>query len=123
MTGTLAPLDNEQIVNIALKAAHIVDLADHVPGRVTLKISLWDLPKLAFLFDGVDLQGAPKRMPGLKDFSVNVFQGTATVDYDPSVLPPELWEQFGRIRKDPQYEPVFADRLKSVLAELSEEEQ
>jgi hypothetical protein len=38
-------------------------------------------------------------------------------------LPPELWEQFGRIRKEPQYEPVFEDRLKSVLAEFSEKEQ
>jgi hypothetical protein len=120
MTGTLASLNNEQIVNVVLRAARIVDLADHVPGRVTLKISLWDLPKLAFLFDGVNLQGTGKRIPGLKGFSVNVLQATATVDYDPSILPPELWEQFGKIRKDPQYEPVFADRLKSVLAELGE---
>jgi len=123
MTGPLASLNNEQIVSILLKAAHIVDLTEHVPGRVTLKVYLWDLPKLAFIFDGVNPEGKAIRIPGLKDFSVSVLQGTATVDYDPSILPPELWEQFGKIRDDPQYEPVFADRLKSVLAELSEKAQ
>ncbi|MBM4325918.1 MAG: hypothetical protein FJ118_02030 [Deltaproteobacteria bacterium] len=117
MNAPLESLNIEEIVKIVLRAAHIVDLLDHTPDRVTLKISLLDLPKLAFLFHGVNLQGRAIRIPGLKGLSVSVLRGTATVDYDSSILPPELWEQFGKIRNDPQYEPVFVDRLKSVLSE------
>ncbi len=66
-------------------------VADHVPGRLRLKVDLAVLRHPA----AAQLRAlTPETWPGLRGTRFDVFSSTLTLDYDPHVLPGELFEEF-----------------------------
>jgi len=65
-------------------------IADHTPGRLRLKVDLAVLrhPSAAQL-----RALSPETWPGLRGTRFDVFTSTLTLDYDPAVLPGELFEE------------------------------
>lgn len=66
-------------------------VADHIPGRLRLKVDLAVLRHPA----AAQLRAlTPETWPGLRGTRFDVFSSTLTLDYDPQVLPGELFEEF-----------------------------
>jgi len=78
-------------------------LAHHIKGRVRLKLGAASTASLQSMAqnglhqqtfswaDGQKLLGTLKRLPGVLDISVNVMARSATVMYDPKVIPDVAW--------------------------------
>lgn len=98
-------------VGLLLAIAPFVQKSAHEPGKIKLSMSLLDLPKLMNLLKGVDLDAKLSQIPGLKKYEVSSWTRTATVTYDPAILPVDLWEDFCRIRDNPEVAPEVEKRL------------
>ena len=114
-------LSNEAIrtIDLLVKVAHCVEPVDHVGGRIKMRVSLSNLPKLLALINDTDLDEGARSIPGLKGYEVSAWSMSATIRYDPSVLPLDLWDEFCAIRKNSSAETSFRERFFALLEEHS----
>lgn len=65
-------------------------IADHTPGRLRLKVDLAVLRHPS----ATQLRAlTPDTWPGLRGTRFDVFSSTLTLDYDPGVMPGELFDE------------------------------
>ncbi|MEG6505033.1 hypothetical protein ACR4XJ_08410 [Nitratidesulfovibrio sp. D1] len=82
-------------------------IADHTPGRLRLKVDLAVLRHPA----AAQLRAlTPETWPGLRGTRFDVFTSTLTLDYDPGVLPGELFEEL-LATADEDRAALLAERL------------
>ena len=116
MGKSLRSPDAEQAIELLRKAAHLVERRNHTTGRITLGVRLVDLPRLLTLVDGMNIEKETGRVPGMKGFRVHPWSLSATIEYEPSILPYDLWEDFCRVKEDPSEEDPLVNRLKEIFA-------
>jgi hypothetical protein len=107
--------DAEQAVELLKNAARIVERRNHTEGRITLGVRLIDLPRLITLVDGLNVEKEAARIPGMKGFRLHPWSLSATIEYEPSILPYDLWEDFCRVRQDPSVEAPLLLRLREIF--------
>ena len=61
------------------------------------------------------LMKVARLIPGLKGYEVHAWSLSATILYDPNVLPFELWDDFCSICKNPDAESSFRRRVLSLF--------
>lgn len=105
----------EQAIEVLLNVAHLVELRDHIPGRIETGVSFSDLPKLLGILLGLDVDRGVQLIPGIKAYEVSAWSLSATITYDPNVLPMDLWDDFCSIKKDPSLEDSLRKRLYALL--------
>ncbi len=110
----------EQAIEILLQLAHCVELRDHARGRIQTKVSLSNVPKAMGLLQRLDAGGGLQLIPGLKEYEVSAWSQSATIMYDPGVLPFELWTDFCAIRKNPSTEESVRRRLYALFEDHSQ---
>lgn len=90
-------------------------VADHVPGRLRLRVNLAVLrhPAAGQLRDI-----SPDTWPGLRGTRFDVFTSTLTLDYDPAVLAGELFEALLAEPDDGQA-ALLAERLCGKAADAA----
>jgi hypothetical protein len=104
-----------RIIDLLVKVAHCVEPADHVGGRIRLRVSLSGLPKLLTLLRGIDVDEGARTIPGLKGYEVSAWTLSAAIRYDPEVLPEDLWNDFCAIGKKSGAEAAFRSRFLELL--------
>ena len=109
-----------ETLEILVKAAHCVQPLDHVMGRISMGVSLYNLPKLLALVGAIDLDHGTRLVPGLKSYEINAWSLSATILYDPNVLPFELWDDFCSMSKNPDAESSFRDRVMKLFENNSD---
>ena len=109
------PNDLRGTIDLLVKVAQCVEPLDHVAGRITLGVSLFTLPTLLTLIGGVDVDQGARSLPGLKGYEVSVWSMSATISYDPRMLPVDLWNDFCSIRDNPDAERSFRERVTSLI--------
>jgi hypothetical protein len=110
----------EEAIGVLLKLAHLVEVTGHASGKIETRVSFADLPTVLALLRGVDVDRGLRLIPGLKGYEVSVWSRSATIAYDPTVLPVDFWNHFGTIRKDPSVEGVVRERLHALLPKDSD---
>jgi hypothetical protein len=103
------------IIDRLVEIAHCVEPMDHVAGRITMGVSLFNLPKVLSLIVSVDVDQSARSIPGIKGYEVSVWTMSATILYDPDVLPFELWRDFCSMRDNRDAEKSFRDRVVSLI--------
>jgi hypothetical protein len=111
MTRQESSQRSQQAIAVLMKLAQYVELLGHVPGRITMSIPLMHLPKLISFLQGVDLDKEVGSLPGYKNHTISLFSRSATIYYDPSVIPYDLWEDYCAIKTRPQFAKAVSDRL------------
>jgi hypothetical protein len=109
-----------ETLELLVKVAHCEQALDHVRGRIRMGVSLYNLPKLLALVRDIDLDQGTRLIPGLKSYEINAWSLTATILYDPKVLPFELWNDFGSIGKNPDAESSFRDGVMKLFENNSD---
>lgn len=102
-------------IETLLKLAHYVELRDHVRGRIETRVSFSDIPKVLALLQELDADGGLQLIPGLMDYEVSAWSRSATINYDPSILPGDLWDDFCAVSKNPSLEETVRERLYAVF--------
>ncbi len=102
---------NDEVVDAFLDHVRHLQIAHHVRGRIRIKAKWSKLKDLAAV-EQQDIEELVARIPGVQGFRVNRKALSVVIDYDPSLLPFDLWEEIGTLHKYPlQREPVRAKLL------------
>jgi len=107
-------------IDLLVKIAQCLELVQHVAGQIRLRVSWSGLPKLLTLLDGIDLNQGARTIPGLKGYDVRAWSMSATIRYDPKVLPSDLWNDFCAIGKHSSAETSFRSRFLELLENHSD---
>lgn len=102
-------------IDVLVKVARFVKPVRHVTGKIEMTASLINISKLASITSGIDIKTEVSRIPGLKRYNVSPWSMSATIYYDPEILPPDIWNDFISIEKDPGAEDGFRQKLLLVL--------
>jgi hypothetical protein len=106
-------------IDLLVKVARCVEPVEHVGGRITLRVPWSGLPKLLTLLSGIDVDEGARAIPGLMGYEVSTWSLSATIRYDPKVLPADLWNDFCAIRKSSGAETSFRSRLFELIEDHS----
>ncbi len=109
------PKHARETLELLVKVAHCVKPLDHVSGRIRVGVSLYNLPKLLTLVGDINADESAHFIPGLKSYEINAWSLSATILYDPKVLPSELWDDFCSICTHPDAEASFRERVLSLF--------
>jgi hypothetical protein len=102
-------------VNVLTEVARYVDPVKHQNGNIQMSVSFKNLAGLLSVISTIDLDAFKKSIPGLKDYTVSTWTLSATIQYDPDVLPSNLWNEFFRIKSDPAAAQTFRQGLLAVI--------
>ncbi|PID77139.1 MAG: hypothetical protein CSB24_02890 [Deltaproteobacteria bacterium] len=114
----MAKYSNEEVVDKFLDNIRYLKIAHHVKGRVRVKASLSGARKLA-REDTSDFGEVIDRIPGIDKYRMNKMALSLVVDYDPSVLPFELWEEVGGLAENPANREEVKNKLLNILGETA----
>jgi len=103
------------VIELLVKIAHYVEPVHHGGGRIKMRVPFSDLPKLVTLVAGIDVDESARSIPGLRSYEVSPWTMSATIRYDPGVLPVDLWNDFCAIKTDPGAETSFRERFLALL--------
>ena len=116
MSSVNTPEESKQAIEILLKLAHLVEMTDHVSGKIEAKVPFSSLGKVMAVLQGSDVERGLRLIPGLKGYEVSTWSLSATITYDPAVIPTDLWDHFCAIRKNPSEEGAVRERLYALLS-------
>jgi len=111
-------LNTDERVSLLLKLTDICRISEHWTGRITLKVGIADLPRLASLLNDVkNLEREIARIPGYKSHKtrIGLTGGSVAIDYDPTVFPRDLWDDLAAVRQNPSGKEFVAQRLRDQL--------
>jgi hypothetical protein len=110
MTDSNNSVKQKAIQQILRLAPH-TEIAHHIPGRIRLKI----LVSGVNMARDLDFDAIARQIPGLLNAKAKVLSRSVVIDYDPRRLPPDLWEELGRVRARPELMSMLAERLQSLI--------
>ncbi len=92
-------------------------IVHHSKGRLRVRVSL-AIKKEAHRLDEDFLKNFPKEIKGIKDVKVNKLIGSITINYDPDIFEPQVWEDLigGNISDE------LMERLENLIKENSQKE-
>lgn len=108
---------SSQAIELLTNIARFVEPVNHKSGRIEVSVSFSNLPKLMSAINGVDIKSTLSLIPGLKKYSFSSWSLSATINYDVQILPFELWNDFCRIKTNPEVEQIFREKLYSIMAD------
>lgn len=112
----MQPMDQgvlDTFIRFLLNLTHHTEIVDHVPGRITLSFSLSGLGLL--LEEGAGLTGMIDAIPGLKGYNLSMLWRSVVIDYDPKLLPDDLWSDLQELKKEPALEASVVKRLETIF--------
>lgn len=106
--------NDEELLDEFLAHVKYFKIAHHVMGRIRVKALLSKVKKLSGI-DKMDFEGIITRIPGIKDYRVNMKAFTVVIEYDPKILPYDLWQDVGELHKHPLRAESLKERLLGIL--------
>ena len=103
------PQCDPTMVDCILNLARHADIAHHIPGRIRLKVRLSGVE----LVQQTDGESLLRCLPGVLNVKIKALARSAVIEYDPKLIPPSLWEDFGKVRDVPQAQARIRDFLQS----------
>ena len=100
-----------RVIRDIIGLAPYIEITRHIPGMVRLKFSLWGLTAAR----DIDFDALVRHIPGLLDTRVKLLSRSIVIDYDPVLIPGDLWEDLDRIKKKPELAVRVAERLQGLL--------
>ncbi len=102
-------------VDLLIQVARLAEPVSHKPGSIQLRIGFFDLPKLVSLMGGLNVSDEAQGIPGILGYKVHVLSTSATISYDPKIIPFDFWEAFCEVKAGPPGEQAFRERLRQLI--------
>ena len=116
----MSTFSTEEIVDTFLDYVRYLKIKHHVPGRIRVKATWNGAKKLAGGSD-VDIEKIIAMIPGIHDYRVNLKALSVIINYEPEVLPFQLWEEIGRLGEFPVNRDNIREQLLGILNRTKEE--
>lgn len=74
-----------------IKIASYFKIVAHTPGRIRVRVN----PKITSESNNItlnDIENLPNKINGINNIKINKIIASVTINYDPKVFPPKLWE-------------------------------
>ncbi len=104
----------ENIVDDFLDHVRYLRVKHHVPGRIRVKADLNGVKKLVNVGSTV-IEETISAMPGIYNYRINKKALSVIIDYNPEILPFELWEDIGKLGEYPLYRERIRQQLLDIL--------
>lgn len=104
----------EELIDHFLDLVRYFKIAHHVHGRIRVKAILNTAHRLADL-DTDKLNEILARIPGITNYRVNASALSVIIEYNPEMLPYDLWEEIGALRRNPLNLDAVRARLLETL--------
>jgi hypothetical protein len=105
--------DMESLIHTLVGLAAHAQIVHHQPGRIRLKIPWEGLQSVQDL----DLEAMVQNLPGVLHHRVNPMARSIVIDYDHHVLPSDLWELLGQVRRQPELKAEVTAHLHALYRE------
>ncbi len=105
----------DQKIDLLIQVARLVEPVKHEPGSIELRIGFFDVPKIVPLLNGMQVAKEAQGIPGILGYKVHILSTSATIAYDPEIIPFDLWSTFCQIKTEPQAEKAFRAHLKQLI--------
>jgi hypothetical protein len=105
--------DNTIPVDDIIELASHTQIKRHTPGRIKLVLKYSGVK----LIKKIDFSEVLTRIPGVLDTRVSILTRSVEVDYDPELLPYDLWEYLVRRNGSPE----LKEKIRTYLQILGEE--
>ncbi|SDD71505.1 HMA2 domain-containing protein [Desulfuromonas thiophila] len=106
-----------QAITELFRVADYARIAHHIRGRIRIKFPLAAKKGLA----DIALESLAGQLPGVQHYRINGKNGSLVIDYDPAVIPCQMWERI--INSAPEGRPALAEELLSIWTHSLEGEQ
>lgn len=104
----------EKIIDDFLDHVRYLRVKHHVPGRIRVKANLNGVKKLVSV-GSTAIEETIAAIPGIIDYRVNKKAFSVIIDYNPEVLPFDLWEDIGKLGEYPLYKEQIRQQLLDIL--------
>ncbi len=101
----------DDIIHALIRVAAHLSIAEHKTGIIKLKFALSAVKEVNDPKLGALLSSPP---PGIIDTKLSLLTRTITINYDPAIIPADLWEDLARAHEDPQLRAQVEERLKQI---------
>lgn len=116
----MTQINMEEIVDTFLDHVRYLRIKHHVPGRIRVKAN-WNGARKLANGERFDYEKIVALIPGIRDSRVNPKALSVVINYDPAVLPYELWEDIGRLGENPHKRDMVRQELLDILNRTKEE--
>lgn len=108
----------QRALDLLFGLAPHVSIVQHAPGTIQLRIAFSALGRLISGLGSLTSShgGVLNAIPGVKGYTVSAWSLTATVDYDPLLLPPDLWDQLFANNGQGDSVTAVQERLTNLLS-------
>jgi hypothetical protein len=106
--------DMEDIIDDFLDHVRYLRVRHHVPGRIRVKASLNGAKKLVSVGSAA-IEETITAIPGIEDYRINKKALSVIIDYNPEVLPFELWEDIDKLGEYPLYRKQIKQQLLDII--------
>ena len=103
-------MDVDRIMDALTVLGPHSDVARNVSGKIELKLRLSGMNALL----GNKWEGLIESIPGILSTRLRLLSRKIVIDYDPRVLPDDLWEDIARLREEPDSAPRVRKRLEGL---------
>ena len=86
------------------------NVTGHHSGKIELKFRLSAINALA----GRNWEDLIESIPGILSSRLQLFSRRIVIDYDPGILPDDLWQDIARLKEDPELAPHIRQRLQAL---------
>ncbi len=105
---------DEEAVDAFLDNIRYLNIAHHVVGRIRVKAN-WNGARKLANEDPDTLEEIIGRVPGVVDYRVNKKALSVIINYDPEIIPFQLWEDVGSLGENPLNRQSVKSRLLDIL--------
>jgi hypothetical protein len=103
-------MDVDKIMEALSVLAPHSDVAGHHSGKIELKFRLSAMNALA----GRNWADLIESIPGILSSRLQLFSRRIVIDYDPGILPDDLWQDIVRLKAEPELAPHIRKRLQAL---------
>jgi len=103
-------MDVDKIMEALSVLAPHSDVAGHHSGKIELKFRLSAVSALA----GRNWEDLIESIPGILSSRLQLFSRRVVLDYDPGILPDDLWQDIVRLKEEPELAPHIRKRLRAL---------
>ena len=115
--GNTSPTDDT--IRLLFDLTPHVRIAEHVPGKITMRFSLSGLG----LLQNADFINIDQRIPGIRKTRTSLWRRAVVIEYDEDKVPFSIWEDLANCDHNPEQRKVLRKRLRKILEKSTSDKE
>ena len=101
----------DDTIRLLFDLAPHVQIAEHAPGKITMKFSFSGLGVL----QNADLINLDQTIPGIRKARTSLWRRSVVIEYDEKLVPFSIWEDLTRSDHNPKQRKILRNRFRKIF--------